>query len=68
MKRVVMIAAVSAGLAFAPAAFAQSTKMDKPMADKKDSMGKPMMDKKDNMAKPAMKDKKDGMAKDGMKK
>jgi pentapeptide MXKDX repeat protein len=69
-------AMIAAGLAFAPAAFAEDamkpmskdSKMDK--MDKKDSMAKPdekmektggMMDKKDTMSK-------DSMSKDGMKK
>ena len=74
--RLLVAATVAAGLAFAPAAFAEDamkpmakdTKMDK--MDKKVSMAKPddkmektggMMDKKDTMSKDGM------MKKDGMK-
>jgi 5,10-methenyltetrahydromethanopterin hydrogenase len=62
MKRIVMVAAMSAGLAFSPAAFAQGMTKDKPDTMKSTS-DKKMMDKKDTMAKPgAMMDKKDGMS------
>jgi pentapeptide MXKDX repeat protein len=58
-------AALSLGLALAPAAFAQD-KMGKDDAMKKDSMSKDTM-KKDTMSKDTMK-KDDGMKKDGMMK
>jgi pentapeptide MXKDX repeat protein len=62
----VSVAALSFGLALAPAAFAQD-KMGKDDGMKKgDTMSKDVM-KKDTMAKDAMK-KDDGMKKDGMKK
>jgi hypothetical protein len=71
-KQLLFSTMVSVGLAFAPQAMAQATKMEKP-AMKDDKM---MMDKKDNMAKPAaggmkkdgMMDKKDTMSSDKMKK
>ena len=74
MKMQLLLATmVSAGLAYAPAAMAQATPMDKPVKD-----DKMMMDKKpDGMAKPAagtmtkddkMMDKKDNMSSDKMKK
>jgi hypothetical protein len=70
MTKVLFAAMVSAGLAYAPAAMAQATPMDKGMMKKDD---KKMMDKKDSMAKPAMHDKKmmdkkDSMSSDKMKK
>ena len=49
-KQLLLAAAISAGLAYAPATMAQATTMDKPVM-KDDKM---MMDKKpDGMAKPA---------------
>ena len=71
-KQLFLAALVSFGLAYAPAAMAQATNMQKP------AMSEPMMDKKpDPMAKPAadkmkpsdgMMDKKDTMSSDKMKK
>jgi pentapeptide MXKDX repeat protein len=60
------IAALSLGLALAPAAFAQD-KMGNDNMMKKDTMSKDMMMKKDTMSKGTMK-KGDSMKKDSMKK
>lgn len=74
--RLLFVAAISAGLAFAPAAFAQDAmskpgmakdmKMDSKMDKKTDTMSK----EPDKMQKSGtmMMDKKDTMSKDGMKK
>jgi pentapeptide MXKDX repeat protein len=73
MKRSVLVAAMSAGLALTPAAFAQDAMKDG--MKKSDTMGKSSSDKKmmdqksGTMAKPAgTMDKKDGMSKEGMSK
>jgi pentapeptide MXKDX repeat protein len=74
--RLLFAAAIAAGLAFVPAAFAEDamskpgmakdTKMDSKMDKKTDAMSK----EPDKMQKPGttMMDKKDSMSKDGMKK
>ena len=74
--RLLFAAAIAAGLALAPAAFAEDamskpgmakdTKMDSKMDKKTDAMSK----EPDKMQKPGimMMDKKDSMSKDGMKK
>jgi pentapeptide MXKDX repeat protein len=64
-KNFLLAAAIAAGVAFAPVAFAADDM-------KKDTMAKDKMEKKDSMAKDKMKKedammKKDGMAKDKMK-
>ncbi|MBH5371443.1 pentapeptide MXKDX repeat protein [Bradyrhizobium glycinis] len=63
----VSAAALSLGLAFAPAAFAQDKMGKDEGMMKKDTMSKDGMMKKDTMSKDGMM-KKDHMSKDGMKK
>lgn len=60
------VAALSLGLAFGPAAFAQDKMMSKDGMKKQDTMSKDGMKKSDAMSKDTMK--KDGMKKDEMKK
>jgi pentapeptide MXKDX repeat protein len=67
MKQLLFVATISAGLAYAPAAMAQATPMEKPMKEKmmdKKPMAKPASDK---MKKDGMMDKKDSMPSDKMK-